>query len=437
MDTLADMSWDNALTTWGWRIQPPPRRRPRWQAPPPRWETLKATLEEAGLRLHVGSPDSSTGGLSYNGGGFCNPKMGLYRDFAVLSAQTLRSMREAQWTASRLCARHKTSVESTTSSNWVDRLGEDSDDEISRDIAPNSVPDSGDDSDSMSWTFPDNESSADDESVDLRKPLLDARPLQQCSDRCPHVAPRPARQREQVPPVFRFLDVFAGTGALGLRIAQSSSARHQLASSPRQRPGNATSVVDSSNAAVVAGPVEVIANDLSSSCQALIRQNASENNVFLDETPPAAYNAYRQHAAQNGPRVRKQRLGPNIRVKLAQTDANVFMRLTAAASQPFEPITHVHLDPFGCVVPYLDAAISCLDVRSDVFPGATDAAPTHPKIQNLLTMTSTDLSVLFDRRYVAKAKRHYGVLRLSEDRGECFREAAARMVLASVVRACG
>lgn len=46
-------------------------------------------VEECGVKLTVGPPKTKTGGLSYTGRGFYNQKMGLGRDFVVLSAVTL------------------------------------------------------------------------------------------------------------------------------------------------------------------------------------------------------------------------------------------------------------------------------------------------------------------------------------------------------------
>ena len=54
---------------------------------------------------------------------------------------------------------------------------------------------------------------------------------------------------------------------------------------------------------------------------------------------------------------------------------------------------------------------------------------------SILSVTATDTSVLYDRRHIAKAKRHYGVLHLSKKRKRVWREQGARMVIAAIARA--
>ena len=41
---------------------------------------------------------------------------------------------------------------------------------------------------------------------------------------------------------------------------------------------------------------------------------------------------------------------------------------------------------------------------------------------SILSVTATDTSVLYDRRHIAKAKRHYGILHLSKKRKRVWRE---------------
>lgn len=192
----------------------------------------------------------------------------------------------------------------------------------------------------------------------------------------------------------RFLDAFGGTGALGLRVASTladAGGRH-------------------------AGGMSVTINDASATCESLIRENAAENGLA-------------------------------DAVQVVREDANVLMHRVASSNEPYLPYTHVHLDPFGCIVEYLDAAVRSVDVRrgmqshirgedcsSSSMPAGRDA---DAEIHNVLTATSTDTGVLYDRRYVRNAKRHYGVLELKLPRDRAYREQAVRMVLASVARACG
>eukprot|EP00750_Incisomonas_marina_P000208 INCI10179.1.p1 GENE.INCI10179.1~~INCI10179.1.p1 ORF type:complete len:446 (-),score=66.31 INCI10179.1:1873-3210(-) len=408
--------------------------QPRWQAPRPRWQKLQVTLAEAGVQLSVGAPDAATGGLSYTGAGFCNPKMGLYRDFATLSALTLfeqlrRAARREAAAAGKngAVAGHDEGDEAFLAG--LSDAGNNSEDDDRAAVQAD------DDSESdLSWEFPGPESTGAGEAAGSSQ-------AHQAGPVCPHVRPPALVRAATLGPVFRFFDVFCGTGALGLRIARAFAAHFE---------NDADVAQDKRVAAKWHAPqwrAEVVLNDASSACSALARRNTAENLFYLDPSPLPALSTV-QHLPQEQYKDSAQcqqttaSAFARVRLRVTQADAQALLALTAAASNPYEPATHIHLDPFGCVTHVLDAAISALDVR-----GCSDRAnlgkidqPADSELrppQNLLSMTSTDMSVLLDRRFVAKARRHYGVLHLSKERGICFRESAARMVVASVVRACG
>ena len=171
----------------------------------------------------------------------------------------------------------------------------------------------------------------------------------------------------------------------------------------------------------------------------------------------------------------------------------VFINYINIPWHQFLPAHHVHLDPYGCIVDSLDAAIRCLDVRkfgNGVLSCSSDATTNseasnsnfneffsllktfyksclftylllflssktiwlikkfgkigqnsgfrnwllHPVCKilentdstsssgSILSVTATDTSILYDRRHIAKAKRHYGILHLSKKRKRVWRE---------------
>ena len=51
--------------------------------------------------------------------------------------------------------------------------------------------------------------------------------------------------------------------------------------------------------------------------------------------------------------------------------------------------------------------------------GNTDSTSS---LGSILSVTATDTSILYDRRHIAKAKRHYGILHLSKMRKRVWRE---------------
>ena len=157
---------------------------------------------------------------------------------------------------------------------------------------------------------------------------------------------------------YRLLDAFSGVGALALRLSK----------------------------ALDVSTTQITANDRSPTCFNLIAQNIASNNI--------------------------------TNVIAANQDVNV--NLTIDAVNPEQrPYDFIHLDPFGCVVPYLDCAFRDL-------PGGS-----------ILSFTSTDVTALYDRRYKNVAKRHY-TCELHEPRDpNTYRETAVRMILSAVASSAG
>ena len=69
----------------------------------------------------------------------------------------------------------------------------------------------------------------------------------------------------------------------------------------------------------------------------------------------------------------------------------------------FLPAQHVHLDPYGCIVDSLDAAIRCLDVRkfgngvlSCSSDATTNSEATNSNLNEFFSLLGNILQVLFD-----------------------------------------
>ena len=134
----------------------------------------------------------------------------------------------------------------------------------------------------------------------------------------------------------------------------------------------------------------VAVNDISVQCRALIEANVARNT----QQPGA------------GPGSAKQQ-----QVSVSSDDASVHLRLHGSRYR------FAHLDPFGTVVPFLDSCFASLRTGA------------------VLSLCSTDMSTVCDRRYVNVARRRYGIQHLATPRCEAFREVAARIILAAVARA--
>merc|ERR1712012_495239 len=55
----------------------------------------------------------------------------------------------------------------------------------------------------------------------------------------------------------------------------------------------------------------------------------------------------------------------------------------------------------------------------------------------VLSLTATDIGVLYDRRYVNNCRRHYNILHLDKKRNNNFREQAVRIVLYAIASSAG
>ena len=220
---------------------------------------------------------------------------------------------------------------------------------------------------------------------------------------------------------FRFLDAFSGCGALALRVAKLLE-----------------NLVVENNSFIGA---TVTANDVSQTCRQLIRRNAKHNGLMCkNKTKREGIHNY-EEAAKTSEVVSS----PRICVDVTGKDANLLMyevangvndrvdssehsdtsdncdvetRSYALPKQDYKPFQHIHLDPFGCTVPFLDSAINSLKMGTGI-----------------LTLTATDTGALFDRRHAAVAKRHYNLVNLNGERGLCFREVGLRMVIGAVAQA--
>lgn len=175
------------------------------------------------------------------------------------------------------------------------------------------------------------------------------------------------------------LDCFAGVGVLGLRLAKLSE-------------GVGSSTI----------PLRVVINDMSEQCRTLIEANVAQNCLPPTPSPPSS-------PSRSGV--------PLVTVSVSNEDASLHLLRTCRDSTIHEPYNFVHLDPFGTVVPFLDSCFASLRAGA------------------VLSLCSTDMSALLDRRYVSVAKRHYGVTFLSSPRCEAHREVAVRVILAAVAEA--
>ena len=220
---------------------------------------------------------------------------------------------------------------------------------------------------------------------------------------------------------FRFLDAFSGCGALALRVAKVLE-----------------HVITEGNDNIEAS---VMANDASRKCRKLIRNNAKINSITSKDKDGFRRSKRAEDAinslinTSSGP-VTIDVTGKDVNQLLSEVanggndgvddsensdvseDSSLIFNSKTSYQNQFEPFHHIHLDPFGCTVPYLDSAIRALKMKTGI-----------------LTLTATDTGALFDRRYADVAKRHYNLVNLDKDRGICFREVGLRMIIASVAQA--
>ena len=162
---------------------------------------------------------------------------------------------------------------------------------------------------------------------------------------------------------FRFLDAFSGCGALALRVAKVLE--HVIT----EGDGN----IEAS----------VIANDASRKCRKLIRNNAKINSITLKDKGDCR----RSKCAKDAENASIDTCSRTVTIDVTGKDVNQLLYEVAnggndlvddsedsddsedgsliskskiPSQNQFEPFHHIHLDPFGCTVPYLDSAIRAL-----------------------------------------------------------------------------
>jgi len=185
---------------------------------------------------------------------------------------------------------------------------------------------------------------------------------------------------------YCFLDAFSGCGALALRIAKMFE---------KVSDGKASC------------NTYITVNDVAEKCQQIIHKNILSNSLNNS--------CVNLNTAKDSDKDQEMKLQGNVFLNVTGKDAKLLMYEAISKNTNFD---YIHLDPFGCVVPFLDAAISSLKVG-----------------EGILTLTATDTGALFDRRYLKVAKRHYNLVNLNKDRGICFREMGLRMVIAVIAQA--
>ena len=232
---------------------------------------------------------------------------------------------------------------------------------------------------------------------------------------------------------FHFADAFAGVGPLSIRIHKSlRDAQESIDIKQTEKESLDPNYLCEDKANLLGYTVS--ANDMSPSCYDLIRNNCLVNEIQIE--------AGNLHPGGLGGIFKRSNSDANLfltemGVLGQQNQNNEEFGNSSSSSKPsvfrstkrFLPATHVHLDPFGCVTNYLDAAVNALDLRADRARAAG--------VSSVLSVTATDVGVLYDRRYIANLKRHYGVLEINKKRHYTFREQGARILLGAIARSCG
>ncbi|KAH9952240.1 N2,N2-dimethylguanosine tRNA methyltransferase [Amylocystis lapponica] len=149
----------------------------------------------------------------------------------------------------------------------------------------------------------------------------------------------------------------------------------------------------------------VIANDLSPTAVAAMRQNVELNGLGVEEVPLESAPTGTQKADGS-----KARL-PKVRVN--ESDACALMYNHRAEK---DRVDVVDLDPYGTAAPFIDAAVQCVNDGG------------------LLCVTCTDLSVLATTNYPEKCFSNYGGIPV---KAEYCHEAALRLVLNTISTSAG
>jgi len=193
---------------------------------------------------------------------------------------------------------------------------------------------------------------------------------------------------------FHFADPFSGCGPLPIRIT-NELVKTKTEILRQHKSINCSSI-----------RIKISANDLSDDCKKLIEKNYTQNhfsdlNIHLDDGP---------------------------KIDITSMDANLFLhKINSFKDEEYIPANHIHLDPFGCSTPYLDSAMSALDIQ----------VKKDGSCSGVLSLTATDIGVLYDRRYVKNCRRHYNILHLDKKRNNNFREQAVRIVLYAIATSAG
>ena len=201
---------------------------------------------------------------------------------------------------------------------------------------------------------------------------------------------------------FHFLDPFSGCGPLPIRImTELVKTKKELKEKYISNPQSSIECTSFPEF-----PIQVSANDLSEDCKNLIETNGIQNGLINTKL------------ISDGSK----------KFSISSNDANLFLHtINSFQNDKYKPASHIHLDPFGCCTPYLDSAMSALDIQ----------VKKEGSCSGVLSLTATDIGVLYDRRYINNCRRHYNILHLEKKRSNNFREQAVRIVLHAIASSAG
>jgi len=203
---------------------------------------------------------------------------------------------------------------------------------------------------------------------------------------------------------FHFVDPFSGCGPLPIRImAELVKTRKEM---QQQRYSKSKASINCTS--LQQFPIQISANDLSKDCDKLIRENYIQN-ILVNQN----LNSDKDDS---------------LKFEITSKDANLFLhKINSFKDKEYMPANHIHLDPFGCCTPYLDSAMSALDIQ----------VKKDGSSSGILSLTATDIGVLYDRRYIDNCRRHYNILHLNKKRNYNFREQAVRIILYAIASSAG
>ena len=203
---------------------------------------------------------------------------------------------------------------------------------------------------------------------------------------------------------FHFVDPFSGCGPLPIRImTELVKTRKEM-----QQQHYSKSKASINCPSLPQFPIQISANDLSKDCEKLIRENYIQNSLI-------------------DPKLNSDK-DDSLKFEITSKDANLLLhRINSFKDKEYIPANHIHLDPFGCCTPYLDSAMSALDIQ----------VKKDGSSSGILSLTATDIGVLYDRRYIDNCRRHYNILHLNKKRSNIFREQAVRIILYAIASSAG